>query len=377
MNTPKNILTQYALDHLSDQGAFERLALDLLYLLGNTEAIPMAPRGGADGGQDIKYRNPSNELSCTFVSLEKNGLSKFKKDAVKHKKGIYKEYSYFTTSYLTYQDKIKITQIALDDLGAVVHLYDIEVLRSLLDTNYQDLRSKYLDIPLEEVSKYLILSSDLKKYNADPLVQSSRELYEAKLADFSSRSHMANAIPISLPSIGVRSTSTILKNIRRYQAEVNDFSLSINDLYSFNLKILSDTYDENVEVHIRSDEGIRFSFKDSLLDVPSEPDLSEVLRVSPYGDMRELISSNLNLTGGRPDRSEFYTTIDDDGSVVSKINTINPNQPKELFDESVFFAKPKDAEKVQLILTIYSKHAKTSDFEYELDLSEAKILEFK
>lgn len=43
-------LTRTALEQFDNQHDFERIAADILNALGNKDAMPIAPRGGGDGG---------------------------------------------------------------------------------------------------------------------------------------------------------------------------------------------------------------------------------------------------------------------------------------------------------------------------------------
>lgn len=367
-----NYTTLFALQHFTDQTEFERLSLDILNKSGSGIPIPMANRGGGDGGQDIIYENPSGDKSCVFVSLEKNGLSKFKKDAAKHKKGKYREYSYFTTSYLTYNSKKKITAIALNDLGAIVHIYDIEVLRSLLDTRYGDLREKYLGISEDIKSNFDVKIAFIKKYSAVLLEKHAKDLYDETKQKFISKSNYANVYPISLPSIGVRSTDDILKGIQRYQVEVDEFKKGIDDLYSFNLYYTSDIYDENVSVQVTSQDEVTFKFENGVLDQPKQPSLSDR---NSFTD----ILSTLPVSIGHPhipDKNEFLSQIENHGKqVMSTIGTINAKQRKYLFDEKVFIQNSNGLKTITLKIIAFSKHSSNEEHELVLDLANSEFVE--
>ena len=369
------IPTLYALEHFSDQSAFERLALDILNLSGNGVAVPMANRGGGDGGQDIVYTNPSGEKSCVFVSLEKKGLAKFKKDAAKHKKGEYKEYSYFTTSYITYASKKKITKVALEELDAIIHIYDIETLRSLLDTLYTGLRSEYLGIDSVIKSSYEIVSSRSRKYSAIILEKYGQDLYTKTREKFLARSNVANVIPVSLMGIGVRSTQNVLDGIKDYQQKVDQFNKSLSNLYSFNLTIQTDTYDENVEVQITSTDDIIFGFEDRSLEKPTEPDLSEQSDI--FRSINRISSLPMNMSPQSRNKDEFYATVHDSGKLIkSKIATINPNQLKTLFDEPIFFKNPKGLREIKINYIVYSKNSKAINQDFLLEMKDAELIEF-
>src|SRR5438132_6977342 len=74
--------TRRALEDFDNQHDFERLSADILNALGYSDVEPMAPRGGADAGQDIKFRE-GDTPGIAFVTLEKKIKDKFKLDLAK------------------------------------------------------------------------------------------------------------------------------------------------------------------------------------------------------------------------------------------------------------------------------------------------------
>ena len=78
--------THRALQDFDNQHEFEPLAADVLNALGFSDVEPIAPRGGADGGKDIKFRE--GELAgVAFVTLDKGIRDKFAFDFAKLNKG--------------------------------------------------------------------------------------------------------------------------------------------------------------------------------------------------------------------------------------------------------------------------------------------------
>ncbi len=60
--------THRAIQDFDNRHEFERLAADVLNALGFSDVEPIAPRGGAGGGKDIKFRE--GELAGgAFVTL--------------------------------------------------------------------------------------------------------------------------------------------------------------------------------------------------------------------------------------------------------------------------------------------------------------------
>jgi len=78
--------TRRALEDFDNQHEFERLAADVLNALGYSGVEPMAPRRGADGGCDIKFRVGDSQ-GIAFVTLDKKIREKFKRDLAKQHQG--------------------------------------------------------------------------------------------------------------------------------------------------------------------------------------------------------------------------------------------------------------------------------------------------
>src|SRR6266851_1794118 len=127
-------LTIAALDQFDNQHDFERMAADILNALDYMEVVLIAPRGGSDGGRDITFTTASGGKGLACVTLRKDIDAKFKEDFSKRQAGEYEKYVLFCTAHLTAQQKQKFDKYCVNNLKAELVVYDIEALRSLLDT---------------------------------------------------------------------------------------------------------------------------------------------------------------------------------------------------------------------------------------------------
>ena len=96
--------TRTVLEQFDNQHDFERMAADILNAQGYTEVVPIAPRGGGDGGKDIIFTTESAKQKLDFISY------------------------------------------CLNTLQAEFVPMDIEALRSLLDSALKPIRETYLRI---------------------------------------------------------------------------------------------------------------------------------------------------------------------------------------------------------------------------------------
>ena len=135
-------LTKEALKEFDNAHDFERMCADILNSLGYQHVTPIAPQGGNDGGKDIEYKISDTSKGLACVSLEKKYKTKFINDLNKHKKGDYGEYIIFSNQYITAKDKKDIQTHCGNRLDAYCEIKDIECLRSLLDTTFQQIREK-------------------------------------------------------------------------------------------------------------------------------------------------------------------------------------------------------------------------------------------
>lgn len=135
--------TRRALEDFDNQHEFERLAADVLNALGYSSVEPMAPGGGADGGRDIRFRSGETE-GTAFVTLEKNIRHKFKADLAKQQRGE-GHIALFCNVDVTPSMKVSFTRDSLE-IGYTLEAFDLERLRSLLDTSLKEIRRRYLGI---------------------------------------------------------------------------------------------------------------------------------------------------------------------------------------------------------------------------------------
>lgn len=135
--------TRRALEDFDNQHDFERMAADVLNALGYSHVEPMAPGGGADGGQDIKFRE-GDVPGMAFVTLEKKIQNKFKRDLAKQNdaEGII---ALFCNVNVSPSMKLDFTRQAIAK-GYRLETFDLERLRSLLDSSLKDVRRRYLHI---------------------------------------------------------------------------------------------------------------------------------------------------------------------------------------------------------------------------------------
>jgi hypothetical protein len=139
-------LTKKALEAFDNQHDFERMAADILNELGYKHVIPIAPRGGSDGGKDITFTTETGAKGLACVTLRIDSDRKFTEEFNQQKKGEFEKYYFFTNQYLTVNQKNKYIRYCLDSLNAELIPQDIEALRSLLDSKYKSIRKQYLHI---------------------------------------------------------------------------------------------------------------------------------------------------------------------------------------------------------------------------------------
>jgi len=363
--------TTQALEKFDNSHDFERMCADILNSLGCNDVTPIAPRGGGDGAKDVTYRNSSGENSLACVSLRKDAKAKFLSDLKGRSKDDYSEYTFFTNQYITAAEKLKLTIYCAEDLEATLVCRDIESLRSLLDTTFQNLRSDYLKIQPDATPDYSFELSHLSKYSVSELITEANEILASTKAKFQKHSQVSYAIPISLASIGVESTQDVLDRLYGHIRELEEVENNLQDKYSFNLEVMSTKYDENIQVNVDSNDGNSFEFDPEYLLIPTRPidhqqsDFDKMMHVSPNSGV-----------GGvhAPDKSEFYARITNNGkSIKSNLSIINPNQSKVLFDERVFISKLNDKLSQELKISAFSKFMKDPQItEFKFDFNNAE-----
>src|SRR3989442_12195863 len=133
--------TRRALEDFDNQHEFERLAADVLNALGYSAVDRVAAAGGADGGRDVRFRERES-LGVAFVTLDKRIREKFKRDLAKQKRGE-GQLALFCNVDVSPSIKISFAKDAID-LGYTLEVFDLERLRSLLDSSLKDIRRRYL-----------------------------------------------------------------------------------------------------------------------------------------------------------------------------------------------------------------------------------------
>jgi len=143
--------TRRALQDFDNQHEFERLAADVLNALGYSSVEPMAPRGGADGGRDIRFRE-GDAPGVALVTLDKKIRDKFSRDLAKQDdtEGVI---TLFCNVDVPPAQKLGFAKDAILK-GYRLEVFDLERLRSLLDTRLKDVRRRYLGID-DEVAAHL------------------------------------------------------------------------------------------------------------------------------------------------------------------------------------------------------------------------------
>jgi hypothetical protein len=160
-STPSNGLmlsrTRRALEDFDNQHEFERLTADVLNGLGYSSVEPMAPRGGADGGRDIRFRE-GDTSGVALVTLDKKIRDKFNRDLSKQDDsgGVI---ALFCSVDVSPSQKLGFAKDSIDR-GYRLEVFDLERLRSLLDTSLKDVRRRYLGIDDEVATR---LRSEITK----------------------------------------------------------------------------------------------------------------------------------------------------------------------------------------------------------------------
>jgi hypothetical protein len=170
--------TREHLARLDNQHAFERLAADVLNHLDRALVEPVAPGGGPDGGVDLRYATSDQSAGIGLVTLRKDIGKKFQSDLkrIGHYSG---EISLFCVVDVTPKQKLEFQELAYG-VGAKLIVFDLERLRSLLDTRLQETRQAYLGISHDHLNsprtlasgaetKLVLSPSPTNRANANPL----------------------------------------------------------------------------------------------------------------------------------------------------------------------------------------------------------------
>src|SRR5450759_2159512 len=177
------------LEKFDNQHDFERMDAAILIALGYKKVVPIAPRGGSDDGKDIEYEgeNGARGLACVTLQGDKDIESKLRRDFSKRQPGEYNEYIFFCKAHLTASQKFQFTQYCLNELQAMLTLYDIEALALLLDN----------DIRLRGIRETYLYMSDQEKQSINQEQQRRSALLKKLKAEYiMSNNYVSNRILI-------------------------------------------------------------------------------------------------------------------------------------------------------------------------------------
>jgi hypothetical protein len=133
------------------------MAADILNALGYSGVEPMAPGGGADTGRDIRFLEGETP-GIAFVTLDKRIREKFRRDLAKQPDAE-SVIALFCDVDVSPSLKLELAREAIAK-GYRLEVFDLERLRSLLDSNLKDVRRRYLKIDDEIATR---LRSDVQK----------------------------------------------------------------------------------------------------------------------------------------------------------------------------------------------------------------------
>lgn len=142
--------TRRSLEGFDNQHDFERMAADVLNGLGYSVVEPMAAAGGPDGGRDILFQEAGTP-GVAFVTLDKNIRDKFKRDLAKQRDGE-GLITLFCNVDVSPSMKLTFAKEAIAK-GYRIEVFDLERLRSLLDSGVKDVRRRYLQIDDEPAAR--------------------------------------------------------------------------------------------------------------------------------------------------------------------------------------------------------------------------------
>lgn len=135
--------TRRALEDFDNHHEFERMAADVLNARGYSNVEPMAPRGGSDGGRDIKFSEGDTD-GVALVTLDKKIRDKFRRDLLRQEdaEGVI---ALFCNVDVSPSQKLDFAKQAIAK-GYRLEVFDLERLRSLFDTSLKEARRRYLGI---------------------------------------------------------------------------------------------------------------------------------------------------------------------------------------------------------------------------------------
>jgi len=209
------------------------MCADVLNALGYSNVEPMAPGGGADGGRDITFREGGSP-GVAFVTLEKKIQGKFKRDLSKQKdaEGVI---VLFCNVNVSPTMKLEFAKEAITK-GYRLEVFDLERLRSLLDSSLKDVRRRYLKIDDEVATQLRSEVSKLLRFPAAiPDVSAPQTLIEKMLVNktpcrlFDLLMRYEEKDVLEVPGIG-GALQTLIKHLETADRGFFEFVGAIGDL---------------------------------------------------------------------------------------------------------------------------------------------------
>ena len=341
-------LTKKALEEFDNAHEFERMCADILNSLGYQHVTPIAPQGGNDGGKDIEYTTSDKSKGLACVSLEKKYKTKFINDLNKHKEGDYGEYIIFSNQYITAKDKGDIAKYCHDNLDAYCEIKDLECLRSLLDTVLQQIREKYLSIKIEDDVQFQFEITEITHYRLDTnIINDVREEIKS-IKNAPPTTSFFNA-PISIYSD--KSSDEKLRLLREYLQKLIIFKENLTNKFSFNIQVTSTAKNDDLEIIVSTkNDSVHFSFYDEEVKPIERPMLSNY----------QYFNTPFIPSASYYNENDFYATlIHNNKAIQCNIRTLNAEQPKLLFDSTLYAITNAPLDKICLQLDIFSSKLKS------------------
>lgn len=140
------------LTNFSDYPEFERLCTDILTGTGYRGIDPQGIEG-KDGGKDALLLSGQEDTVFQFTTREDWEAKLFEDLDKVRKQGLTcTKFVYVSNRKITGTEKDQMKEVVREDYGWELEIWDVERLRVELDNHRQDLREKYLDIPLNRTN---------------------------------------------------------------------------------------------------------------------------------------------------------------------------------------------------------------------------------
>jgi hypothetical protein len=340
-------LTKEALKEFDNAHDFERMCADILNSLGYQHVTPIAPQGGNDGGKDIEYTTSDKSKGLACVSLEKKYKTKFISDLNKHKKGDYGEYIVFSNQYITAKDKKDIQTHCGNRLDAYCEIKDIECLRSLLDTTFQQIRKKYLSIKIEDDIQFKFKITEITHYRLDTnIINDVRE----EIKSIRNTPPITSFLNTSISIYSDKSKDEKLQLLNEYLHNLIIFKENLTNKFSFNIQVTSTAKNDDLEIIVSAkNDSVHFSFDDEV-----EPIERPVLSYSQH-----FITPPISSVSYHNENDFYATLIHNNKAIQCNIRTLNAEQPKLLFDSTLYAITNTPLDKICLQLDIFSSKLKS------------------